>query len=223
VGVDATTSEVEAKSTVNSYVLKDASLNISGTTLINADNNTLQYSEANSNTGGLIALGFNKSTVFSSTVTHAYIEGDVTITGESLDISATGIDNNNVYVKAGSGGLVAGSASNGKTTSNSATRVDIATGTGTKIDVGGNFKAKAEHNTLFRADSNSITAALVGGSGANVTNDVTSDVNLVFGPGVDINAGAIDVDANNIITKVSDGYNVVAGSGGLAGGRLLQV
>jgi len=97
--------------------------------------------------------------------------------------------------------------------------VTLGSGSSTVVDVDNNLRVLAKHTANFTAGTNSVTAALVGASGSKTVNSANSNVNVTFGPGVVINAGAVDVDANNIINKGSNGgYDVTAGSGGLAGG-----
>ena len=222
-GAVGTRSDAVDDSKVTAYIGDEnglsTSIDMSGTIKVYADQNAKQTATASGKSGGIVAAGSNKAFVTSSTITEAYIGSNVSISGGGLEIHAVGTDNNLASVVAGSGGVVAGTASEARTTNNSNTKVTLGKNSDTAVNVDNELDILAQHTAGFTSKTNSTTAAVVGASGSKVVNTVNSNVDVIFGQGLTVSAGSMDVDVNNIVNKNNDGsYDVVAGSGGLAGG-----
>ena len=217
-GINATDTEVSNTADVKGYIADGSSVTVTGSGSIDTISETRQEAWSSANTGGVVAIGGNGSDAIADTTTRTYLGADVTITGGSLSLTATGSDESYAKAVAGSGGVVAGSAAHSSTTNTSTTAVDVGTGTNTRVDLDGALSVQAEHTTDFKAITDTLSAGVVGASGSTAKNMVDADVAVTFASGADVTAGSMDVAADNIITKSGDEYDAVGASGGLAGG-----
>ena len=110
VGLNSTSSSALSSGTVRGYVADDSTLHITGGTTVTASNATRQYADADSNAGGLLAVGVSSSSASSDTNTEAYLGFRVKLTGGSLTVRATGEDDNLATTTAGSVGAIAGAS-----------------------------------------------------------------------------------------------------------------
>ncbi|MBU4038029.1 MAG: hypothetical protein KKA35_16535, partial [Proteobacteria bacterium] len=222
IGAVGTKSHTLNEGRVEAFIGDDSGLatavQMTGTTRVHADQNSKQTSVASGLSIGIVAAGSNSAYADSNSSTRAGLKNNVFIGGGGLDIHAVGSDNNVADVTAGSGGLVAGSASYAKTDNANSTSVDVGGNDNTVVDVDRAFHVLAKQTTSFNTYTDSTTASVVGASGSSAVNNVNAGVTATFGSGSNIKAGTLDVEAENIISKDSSGYNVTAGSGGLAGG-----
>ncbi|MBV1719790.1 MAG: hypothetical protein KMY51_07260 [Desulfomicrobium sp.] len=215
VGIDATFSKTTNNGSVSTSVADGSVIDVNAGTALSATSNTRQYADANSAAGGIVAVGFSRATSSSNTSVTVEVGDHVSMNGSSLSITADGLDDNFAISTAGSGGVVAGAASRSTTSNLSVTTVTV--GDSTVMNVDGHLSMLAKHTAVFDGKTNSLTAAVVGASGAYVVNTVDADVAIDLGSS-SLKAGAMDVVAHNIINKnvnSVNGYNVTAGAGGV--------
>src|SRR5208337_780668 len=137
------------------------------------------------------------------------------ITG-TLDVSATGTDENDASSTAGSGGAIAGDASVGNT--NDTSTVSAVVG-GSLL--AGTVDVTATNNSVYTPDVNSVNAALAGASGALANNNDNTAANATVLSNTLIMASfAVDVTAHNTYTETvpTNGNTVSAGAGGFLNG-----
>jgi len=215
VGIDATFSKTTNNGSVSTSVANGSEIDVDAGAVLSATSNTRQYADADSAAGGIIAVGFSRATSSSDTSVTVEVGDHVTMTASTLGITADGLDDNFATSTAGSGGVVAGAASRSTTSNTSVTTVTV--GDNTVMDVEGHLSMLAKHTAVFDGKTNSLTAAVVGASGAYVVNTVDADVTLGLGDS-SVSAGSMDLNARNIISKNVggvNGYNVTAGAGGV--------
>ncbi len=174
VGIDATYSNVSNASSVTSSVADGTTLDIAGGTTILATNENRQYANSSSASIGLVAAGITTAIASSNSTTRASLGNDVKLTGATLNVTATGHDNNYAETTAGAGGVVSGAAASSTTNNTSHTSATIGNASaGRNIDLStrgaGRLTLAAEHTATF--NSREITTALgfLSGSGAYVT------------------------------------------------------
>jgi len=163
IGVDATVSNAYNYSTVRSFVQDGTTLDIAGATVVNSDNNTEQYVEANSNVGGLVAVGVSTAKVTSSTATEAYLGSGVKLTGGSLSITATGNDDNFAYTVAGSIGGISVSAATATTVNTSTTRAEIRDGSNINLLVPATYDTDKGIKDVVTGDTVDVVGGFNGG------------------------------------------------------------
>jgi len=215
VGIDATFSKTTNNGSVSTSVANGSEIDVDAGAVLSATSNTRQFADADSAAGGIIAVGFSRATSSSDTSVTVEVGDHVTMTASSLGITADGLDDNFATSTAGSGGVVAGAASRSTTSNTSVTTVTV--GDNTVMDVAGHLSMLAKHTAVFDGKTNSLTAAVVGASGAYVVNTVDADVTLGLGDS-SVSAGSMDLIARNIMSKNVggvNGYNVTAGAGGV--------
>ncbi len=224
-GANAAVSTASDTSSVLASVGNDVTLP-SGSVMIDALSTTQQTSSAESITvGGILALGAADASSSSTVNTTASLgdgNGSAAATTGNLAVAAQGSDTNDAESEAGSGGLVSGNASLATTQSTSTTSASI--GQNLNLDQLDNFSLTAMHTALYGGESNSINAAAVGASGANVTKTLTSTTNTSIGDSSVIKAqGDVYVAAQS--TFGSDGNNggATGGAGGIFAGQAAGV
>src|SRR5208337_4830633 len=137
------------------------------------------------------------------------------ITG-TLDVSATGTDENDASSTAGSGGAIAGDASVGNT--NDTSTVSAVVG---GRQLAGTVDVTATNNSVYTPDVNSVNAAYAGASGALANNnDNTAADATVLSDTVIMASFAVDITAQNTFTEnvPTNGNTVSAGAGGFLNG-----
>ncbi|GGD47721.1 leukotoxin LktA family filamentous adhesin [Sinisalibacter lacisalsi] len=192
-----------------------------GTTTVSASNTTNQYANGSGLAVGFVAAGFNISEARSDTTTSATLSNLALLTADTLNVTATGTDNNNAVTVAGSGGVVAGSAATSKTSTRSTTRAaaDTTGAAGYGVIVGRDANISAQHTTNFGGSVDSTQASLVGASGATLDHFVSSDVDAEIGDQVQLSAANLTLSARNITSNpflAGGANNVKSISGGLA-------
>src|SRR5690606_25833537 len=131
-GANATSATARNLGEVRAAIGDNATLTVSGITRVSADNASRQRAEAEGLSLGILALGANISRAESSTVTEATLQGGVKLTGSTLQLTATGNDDNLAYALAGSGGAVSGLASDASTSNSSVTTARTGVGSDTR-------------------------------------------------------------------------------------------
>jgi len=189
-----------------------------GNVTIEATNSSDQSANATGvAVGGLLAIGADVATATSNVTTLAQLgAGAITNVTGTLDVSATGKDENDVSSTAGSGGAIAGDASVGNTND---------TSTVSAVVVGsllaGTVNVGATNNSIFTPDVSSVNAALAGASGAVANNNDNTAANAtVLSNTVIMASFAVDITAQNTFTEnvPTNGNTVSAGAGGFLNG-----
>ncbi|WP_170314740.1 leukotoxin LktA family filamentous adhesin [Aquibium carbonis] len=240
VGVTAT--EANATTTGASIALVQTSaLKATGLLKVEAIGNTDQYAYATGKTGGLVAIGSNTARARSTTTTLARFVNLDGLEAGSVELHATGFDSNFAGALAGTGGVVAGTASEASTWSTSTTRAAADTTSPsdsyTMSAVHGLIDINATHTSLFGGTVDSTQASLAGASGARLNHTVISTVDAHLGDNAVVRAANLAITARNQthsffvgeaafglypgstpssnFNSDNGGWNVNSGSGGL--------
>lgn len=218
VGVTATEANATNNATSEALV-SDSRLKAAGLVRVAAVNTTAQYAEALGITGGVVAIGSNTSRARSTTVTTAQLVNLQGIEAGSVEIHANGRDDNFADAVAGTGGVVAGTASQATTSSTSTTLAAAdTTSAAEKYTIAathGLVDIKAVHASGFGGNVDSTQASLVGASGARLNHTVDSTVDARLGQYAVVRAADLSIAARNLTRNDSSGWNVNSGSGGL--------
>ena len=219
VGFAATKTKAESAASAEAYVGDGSILIVTGPVSVSSEASTKQLAYSTGKTLGGLAIGGNTANACSSTSTEAYLGRNVTVSGSSLDILAYATDDNYAEAVAGAGGAIAGHGASAETVTRGATTAKVSSGSpAATIDVGV-FKLTSQHNSVFNAKTDTITAAVVGKSGGEALNNVDHSVTADISDGAVIRAGSLSVKADNWVTKNPLGdFNVRSGSGGLFDG-----
>lgn len=224
-GVNAAASTATDTSTVLAGVGNDVTLP-SGNVMIDALSTTQQTSSAQSITvGGVLAVGAADATSTSTVSTTASLgdgNGTAAATSGNVAIFATGSDTNDASSEAGSGGLIAGNAALATTGSTSTTSATL--GQNLDLENLANFSLTATHTATYGGSANSVNAAAVGGSGANVTNTATSYTNASVGAGSTVDAqGDIYIASQSLFGSDGNNGGATGGAGGIISGEAAGV
>ena len=218
VGVVATESAAVNNSAVAAVVKGNSTLIISGTTTIDAQLDSFQSSLADGYAGGLIVPGGNSALTESDTTVTAVMEEGVALSGDTLNITASGGDNNIAEAVSGSGGVVSVPASDATTTSKNLTEASVGAGSSSRsLDVA-NFNLNADHLAEFNGLADSSSGGVIDAPGADIFNQVDTTVNAVIGANAVVNAEQLNAAASNNVLKdwLSGGsYNLISASGGI--------
>ncbi|WP_439538023.1 beta strand repeat-containing protein [Methyloversatilis sp.] len=224
VSANGSDSRARGNALVNATMGTANALAITDSTSLTASNLTRQTAVTNGVTlGGLLALGGNQAYAVAGSVTLASIDnGNTGTVGDALSVVATGHDETSADAAAGSGGIIAGAAALASTRNLSDTQALLGGGTvgdALVTDTGGRMEVSADHTATFNARVDSLSAGVVGASGAQARNDIDAKVVAGIRAGAHLNTWDLDVHALNQSRKPwLAQFNVVAGAGGLAGG-----
>ncbi|RLB36288.1 MAG: hypothetical protein DRH20_10105, partial [Deltaproteobacteria bacterium] len=153
--------------------------------------------------------------------------------GPTLSITAGGDDTNFARAEAGSGGLIAGSAAEANVDADSTTRAYIADAAlaadRAEIEVS-SLTVRAHHTARFDSQTNTLMAAVFGGSGSWAENDIDATVEAKVGDYALVTTENLFVEAVNTSRKdlvgtlhagglLDSDYNVESGSGGVITGN----
>jgi filamentous hemagglutinin family protein len=224
VGANGSDSWAGSTALVNATVGGNNSFAISGSTSLNASNQTRQTAETSGVTiGGLLAIGANLASSTAASTTLASIDnGNTGSVGAALSVVATGHDQTYADAEAGSGGIIAGAAALASTRNLSNTQALLGGGTtaaALSTATNGRMEVRADHIATFNSRVDSLSAGVVGASGAQARNDIDARVVAGIKAGANLRTWDLDVLALNQTRKpwLAD-FNVFAGAGGLAGG-----
>ena len=224
VGANGSDSRAGSTALVNATVGGSNSFAISGSTSLTASNQTRQTAETSGVTiGGLLAIGANLASATAGSVTLASVDnGNTGSVGSALSVLATGHDQTYADAEAGSGGIIAGAAAVASTRNLSNTQALLGGGTSTtalSTATNGRMEVRADHIATFNSRVDSLSAGVVGASGAQARNDIDARVVAGIKAGANLRTWDLDVYALNQTRKpwLAD-FNVFAGAGGLAGG-----
>ena len=213
-GANATFTEAASDTDVTARVAAGAVLNTTGATTVSAFNTSRQLADADSFSVGLVALGGNISTAKSEGTTIATFEGELEnseLNRQNLAINAVGSARNRARAEAGTGGIIAGAASNAYTRDNST--VSATLGSADTLQVGA-LTLEAAHTTDFNTRVDSTQASLAGMSGAWGDNRANVSVTARVNDGTVLRADDVAIAATGTAFKYNEGYSVVSGSGG---------
>lgn len=203
----------------------------SGTVSVKATNNTSQKAESLGVSAGLLALGASVSKATSTTTTtarlgdgnigHGVQVGGLYAAMGAVNVHAAGSDRNAAYATAGSGGLVAGNAALASTDSNAT--VTAAIGIGSDLTVS-KLDLKAEHDTRYAGNADSVNAAALGASGAEIRHQADSTVRARIDNDASVRSNDdIRVQATNSFNSDNTGASVTAAGGGVITGAAALV
>lgn len=224
VGANGSDSRAGSTALVNATVGGSNSFAISGSTSLTASNQTRQTAETSGVTiGGLLAIGANLASAGANSTTLASIDnGNTGSVGSALSVLATGHDQTYADAEAGSGGIIAGAAAVASTRNVSSTQALLGGGTSTaalSTATNGRMEVRADHIATFNSRVDSLSAGVVGASGAQARNDIDARVVAGIRAGANLRTWDLDVQALNQTRKPwLTEFNVFAGAGGLAGG-----
>ncbi len=230
-GINATVSDANNHTTVNSSVGTGSTLTLSGSADVNATNDSSQDAQASGLAIGFLAAGANLAHATSDSHTNATLGDGVSLKTDAphtmsaaLSVVAGGTDLTTAEATSGSGGLVSGAAALAKTDSTSHTQASTGSGDSAHQITAQKVNLNATHTTRFNAQVDSLNASLVGASGAIANNKVNTTVLTSLGDNGVVNAPDLTIAANNISRKDwlgggsngdIAGWNINSGSGGL--------
>jgi filamentous hemagglutinin family protein len=208
---------------LHSYIGNSARIEAEGILTVEALN-TDSYANAQASgiCVGLAAFGSNDAFSYSNATTEAYIGSNVSI--EALDILIDAYASNRLYAYslAGAGGLVAGTVCEAGTFHTNETSAYIMASDSDNVQMivsDFDITLKAEAVSTFNAQANSVSAGLVGLSGAELMNSVNSTVSVIVGKNNALHAlRDVSLLAINRTDKPNIGVNLLAGAGGVFGG-----
>jgi hypothetical protein len=220
IGVNATQSTASTTAIVTASL--GSALNVDGDVDVLASTTTKQEATVSGLALGLVAAGAHLADVEVDTTTRATVANTVTGTVDgTLSVDATGNDDSFAGAVAGSGGVVAGAAAKATTDSDSETVAKLGGGNTTGLLTAQAVAVEAQHTTTFNGQTNSLSAGLLGASGAIAGHDVDATVTADLLAGAKLQTYDLTVLAQNNVRKpwlAAGAYNATAGSGGLVGG-----
>ncbi|KGI78036.1 leukotoxin LktA family filamentous adhesin [Oleiagrimonas soli] len=230
-GVNASTATATDTASANATVGNSVTLPTTSVS-ISATSDTHQNASATGVSVGLVAAGASVAKATSNTTLNATLGNGLldssnnpvaAATTGALSVVAAGSDANIAYSKAGSGGLVSGNGASATTSATSTSSASV----GQHLDLASlsGFQLSATQNVEYGGEANSVLAAAVGGSGADVSNTINTTTNATIGDGTVVATGGnIDVLAKTTLAS-ADGHNVGAtgGAGGVVTGTAASV
>jgi filamentous hemagglutinin family protein len=179
VGITATTADASSNVNVNAAVGEHVALPMGAVTIAAANNTQQTALTSGIAVGGIAAVGVDESSARSNSRVTATL-GSGASTGlmrdSALTITAKGNDNNIADAKAGAGSLVAGAGASASTSSDAFTLAQIQGDGATAQLFASNVLVDAHHTAQYAGSADTISAGLIGGSGAIVSNRASSDV-----------------------------------------------
>jgi len=140
---------------------------------------------------------------------------DATFAGKGVLIDTTNATSTTVKAVSGSGGVLAGSASEAITTAATRTRASFGQGGAVLFDGLESLAITTGQVQTLASLVDTTSAAALGNSGAIARGTVDSTVAATLGGGVAITADAIEITAINAVNRPEDGFNMLSGSGGV--------
>ncbi|MCA1971679.1 MAG: hypothetical protein LDL44_02485 [Caenispirillum sp.] len=232
-GANATVAQAKSDGETTARVGNDSTLTVSGTATVKAQTDSQQTAAGLGLSIGLIAAGANVARAQSNHLTQAVLGDGVRLTGDALQLLATGEDANYAYGVAGSGGVASAPFSEASTANTSQTYARSGSGDASrKVDVT-TLLVAADHTARFDSWLDNTNAALVGVSGARTTNSVDTRSEAQLGTGAYVQADNITLQAHNTVVKAAPAtipglmatsgaplaapaWNINSSSGGLA-------
>jgi Ca2+-binding RTX toxin-like protein len=198
---------------------EDANLFSTHDVAIWATSNNIANTKANGGAFGAIAVGAMVSDINLGKGNSVYeVEAaagaGTRVHARTLSIIASSSDDLLAVSIAGGGGAVAAASAESDVTSDQATLASI--GAGARIEVGG-LVMNSFNTQDIDSSADSCAFALAAGSGAGVSNTITTKANVDIGAGATVKAGNILINAKNQLTKdeYKDRSNLYSGSASL--------
>lgn len=225
-GVNASNSEAVTGSTVTARILEGTLLDIGGDVGVFANADGVATATVSGLAAGLLAVGANDALAKSTSTTTAKVAAarddatDGTAIGGTLIVQASGADGTYASATAGAGGIIAGAAAKAETSNVSTTLAQLESAP----IVDGRIVVRAQHRADFNGLADSTSASLFGASGGRTGNTVLATVDATIAksaphaPAVNLRAGGLTLAADNAAYKISNGFDLTAGAGGLLGG-----
>lgn len=217
-GINATVAASDLDTDVLAQVGEGSQLAITGNAAVKASDATRVKTDSTGiAVGGALAMGANVGKADIDAAQRVRFGASGRVDG-TLDLSATGTNGITGDAVAGSGGVIAGSASTLDLEASSTTAVEVLGSTALQS---GKANVKAEHQLDYDADSDSLQAAAVGASGTFIDLSLGADTQVQFRDGARL-AGreGLDVEAHTITQGGADAYS---GSGGVLTGSAVLV
>ncbi len=180
--------------------------------------------EATGASGGVLAVGRtvaqagqNQDTALTADDRLARVDlavDDATFTGKAVVIDTENATSTTVSAVSGSGGVLAGSASEAITTAATRTRANFGQNAAVLFDGFETVALSTGQVQTLASLVDTVSAAAVGNSGAIARATVDSTVAATLGAGVAITAETIDITAINSVNRPKDEHNMRSGSGG---------
>lgn len=217
-GLNATVASANLDTNVLADIGQGTQLAITGNAAVKASDATRVKTDATGiAVGGLLAIGANVG-LADIDATQRVRFGATGLVGGTLALSATGSNGISGDAVAGSGGVVAGSASTLNLDATSATTVDVL---GSTNILTGRTDVLAEHRLDYAADSDSIQAAMVGASGTFIDLDLGATTQVLVRDGARVAAlDGLDIEAHTI---TQGGAEAFSGSGGVISGSAVLI
>src|SRR5690606_2108563 len=138
----------------------------------------------------------------STTTTTATLRDLTAFQAGSLTLAASGVDTNFASALAGTGGVVAGTASKAQTPAHSTTRAVTDTSSESAPDTlavpQGQIPSAPTHTATFGGWVDSTQASLVGASGARLNHAVAAAVDALLGDWAIVRAADLAISARNL-------------------------
>jgi hypothetical protein len=223
-GVTSTSATATSTALVESSIMAGSDVNSSGLVSVLAISDTAQTALANAAAVGLVGAGAALSSATSSNTTRALVGTSAQIDAEALTMQATGTAANTATAEAGSGGLVSGAGARPITQTTATVLAEIGDGAGVRLQSGtGALVMAAAHTARPNTFVKTGAFGLIGGSGAEADNNITSDVTARIGTkdndatGASVTARFATVTATNTVNKAAPAdTNIDGDAGGLA-------
>lgn len=172
-GLNAAVTTVKSEATVIGAIGDGSSLTVTGDVAVEATANTAQTADASGITGGILAVGINRSEADSNSNINASVGKNVVVNASKVNVAANGQESNDANVITGAGGAIAGSGALAKTNTGGMTKASLGDGASVTAD---RVAVTAEHTALFNGKIDNLAASLVGASGVDVSHTVDTDV-----------------------------------------------
>ena len=219
IGIDSTSATASAEGSVTASIGSSVTLP-SGDVSVAANDASSQFANASGWAYGVIAAGASTAHATSAVVTKAELGASPVTTSARtglLDVTASGTDENTAQTRAGSGGVIAGNASESKTgdTSSVTTLIDAPlSGTPFHIYAGG-LTVSSSHTSGYAATSDSTSAGVLNGSGATATASASTPVATTVGANLEFDlSGGAAITAYSHFVRLDDPNATVSAAGG---------
>ncbi|NGP18574.1 calcium-binding protein [Devosia aurantiaca] len=209
IGADATITEATSTSVVTALMTAGSVINAVRSVGVAAQNDSRQRAVSDSIAFGLAAVGATKAKALSAATTSATVGSGSTINAGSLNIQATGTDDNFAKATPGSVGALAIAAADLDTSATASTIAKLGNNTtvrltrNTALGQTGQFSLTADHLTRANTQLQTSSFGLLAGTGASGDNLIDSVVLASVGNAADVKAAAIQVLASNRFEKVA--------------------
>lgn len=234
VGANASQSFASNTGQVRAGVGDDSLLTVTGIATVRTDNTSAQLAHVSGVSVGFVAIGANKATASSSTLSQATLGDRVGVSAGTLQVLANGNSTNHAHGVAGAGGLVSVpfSASYTSTVGTTIARIGSRYSASHPADARmlevGTLRIDATQALSFDSWMRNLNASLIGVSGANAENFAFGRTLAEIGDNARVKGDRVELNAATTLTKGAPAgllagsgisrpaWNVESSSGGLA-------